>query len=535
MIDRTAARLRPSGPMRRTRAPWLLSVAAPLFAACGPTTGPTDGGGEAGARRSLPSCVDPQVVTGDEGVTSIMIDTRNGQPGLVDLPSPTELTCTAPGSPAPQWVVAYTVPGEGTHAIEVTTINPGTDQNFDTAIAMRRVCQPSSVLEAPEVCFDDDSETREFRSRGSFLAEGGETVFLFVTGYGGMAGGRADEGLAQLDITAEAITPPTITEASILITPDAVRVDVVGGDVGRDASGVWVTFHGPAGELLDIDASGTLDGGDVLTGPLDRPVVGVSTFTETATLPSASTGGATTAHVRIVDRAGVLSERTITVPARIGTVVGVGGACDATNVCDRELACDGSMVCAPAPDRVLACGAAIDVPLMAPTDDMATVATRQSVLEAGGGLFTAPEDCSTATGGQEDIFRITVPAGRFDVILTTDSEGTSGDTPLEPDTILYVRRDCTDASLASASPDECNDDIEASVNQRSTVEILDVGGIDVFAFVELYNGAPEGDGVRYEIAATLRPVLATGAGCDPAGLLNRCEGGTCPVATRVCP
>jgi hypothetical protein len=517
--------------MRRTRAAWL----SLLFAGCTPTPLQLDGGGEAGARRSLPSCVDPQVILGEEGLTSIMIDTRGGEPGHVDLPPPGTGTCTVSGSPAPQWVVAYTVPGDGPHAVEVSTINPGTDQNFDTVIAMRRSCQPTSISEPPDACFDDDSGTREFRSRGSFLADGGETVFLFVTGYGTGAGGRTDEGLAQLDITAEAITPPTITEASILITPDVIRLDVVGGDAGRDASGVWVTFHGPAGELLDIDANGVFDDGDVLRGPLDRPVVGVSTFTETATLPGRATGGASTAHVRLSDRAGVLSERAITVPARIGTVVGPGAACDATSVCDRELACDGSMVCVPAPDRMLACGGAIDLPLMAPTDDMATVATRQSVLEAGGGLFAAPEDCSTATGGQEDIFHVTVPAGRFDVILTTDSEGTSGDTPLEPDTILYVRRDCTDASLTSASPDECNDDIETGENQRSTVEIRDVGDTELFAFVEIYNGAAEGEGVRYEIAATLRPVLSTGAACDPAGLLNRCGTGTCPVATRVCP
>ena len=121
----------------------------------------------------------------------------------------------------------------------------------------------------------------------------------------------------------------------------------------------------------------------------------------------------------------------------------------------------------------------------------------------------------------------------FDVILTTDSPGSSGLTPRDPDTILYVRRTCTDAS--SGAEAECNDDIVRSENQRSTVEIRDIGGVDLSVFVEIYNGAPEGEGVRYELAATLRPVLMTGASCDPLGEENRCDLGTCSVATRVCP
>ena len=494
-----------------------------ILLGCDPMPDVPDGGGP--MHRALPGCVNPDVVEGRLGMVSVPIDTRNGEPGLVPL------SCTTSGSPAPQWVLAYSVPGTDTVSIEVSTVNTGTDVNFDTVIAVRRSCLPRTVDELAESCFDDG--VREGRSRGSFIAEGGELLYFFVTGFGTMYMDRADEGLAQLDITASALTPPTLSSASVLVTGDSVRVEVMGGDEGRDATGVYVTFHGPAGDLLDLNADGVFDGADVLTGDFDRPVLGTTTFSETATLATSTTGGASFARVRIIDRPGVLSERVLTVPARPGSIVSLGETCDATHICGLELACDSVMMCAPAPDRVAACTAAPVLMLAAPTDGRATTTTVQDVLTAGAGLFTA--QCSNFSGGREDLYLVRVPFGRFDVILTTDSEGSSGETLLDPDTLLYVRRTCADATAVSALEDECNDDIAASTNQRSTVTVLDVGGVDFTVFVEMYNGAPEGPGVRYELATTLRPVLTSGASCDPAGVLNRCADAECVVATRTCP
>lgn len=510
--------------MRPRSAP-ILALAL-LLGGCPPTVLPLDGGGETGARRSLPGCVNPVQIAGMTGLVSVPIDTRNGEAGAVGLP------CTTDGSPAPQYVVAYQVPGTGPTAIDISTANPGTDRNFDTVVAVRRTCLPRSVGEAADACFDDEvGRTRETRARGTILAQGGETLYLFVTGYGTMYMDLADEGLAQLDITARPVTPPTIEESTVLITDSAVRIEARGGDEGRDATGVWVTFHGPAGELLDRNADGRFDDGDALTGNFDRPVLGTTNFVETATLEATGLLGVSLVRVRVIDRAGVLSERTITLPARYGAVVGPGDTCGPLAICGPELTCDSMSLCTPAPDRVAACGLATAIDLMAPTDGRATVTTRQDVLSAGPGLFEA--SCSDASGGQEDLYLVRVPAGRFDVILTTDSPGSSGLTPRDPDTILYVRRTCTDAS--SGAEAECNDDIVRSENQRSTVEIRDIGGVDLSVFVEIYNGAPEGEGVRYELAATLRPVLMTGASCDPLGEENRCDLGTCSVATRVCP
>jgi hypothetical protein len=525
--------------MRRWSAPL---PALALALGCQPQPLPLDAGGEAGMRRALPSCASPLVVAGTTGTVSVPIDTRGGVPGSVPLPTPagTDSCTSSSAERAPQVVIAYDVPGTGPQAITVSTVNPGTDGNYDTVIAVRGPqCWPRSVSEPPLRCYDDETGTRDFRSRGAFVAEGGERVFLIVTGYGAMSGGRSDEGLAQLDITAGPVTAPTIDEASVLVTPSSIRVDVRGGDAGRDAVGVRVSFHGPAGEPIDRNGDGAFDARDEASGAFDRPVLGVTTFAETATIAEALTGGAAFVRVRIVDRAGVASERSISVAPRVGAVVGIGEPCDATSVCGPELACGGMGVCAPAVDRALACTSPTLIVLMAPPDGMATTTTRQSVLTAGPGLFTAPSTCgdstaaASASGGREDVFLIQVPAGRYDLLLTTDSPGTAGASPREPDTILYVRRDCVDAR--SAAPAECNDDIATGENQRSTVVLEDVSDVTVAAFVEVYNGAPDGEGVRYELGMTLRPVLGSGEVCDPAGRLSRCAVGECPIATRRCP
>jgi hypothetical protein len=65
----------------------------------------------------------------------------------------------------------------------------------------------------------------------------------------------------------------------------------------------------------------------------------------------------------------------------------------------------------------------------------------------------------------------------------------------------------------------------------SRVTVMNATEGDYYAFVETYGGG----GGAVEIQATLRPVLASGAACDPAGVNNRCMTGTCPAATMMCP
>ena len=300
-----------------------------------------------------------------------------------------------------------------------------------------------------------------------------------------------------------------------------------------------VTFHGPAGELLDITDDGSASDADVLGGRFDRPVTAATRFTETATIAltpteHAAVSTATTAHVVVVDRGGTTSETSLSAAVVSGTVVGPGGMCSPTNVCAGELVCAADMTCQPAADRIAACAAASALVIPMPMGT-ATTGRAATVIETGAGLFTA--QCVVgSTGGREGIFRITVPAGAWDLLVTTDGPGTAGTDPLEPDTVLYLRGVCADASAASAPMEWCHDDIETGVNQRSAFEILDVAPADLFAFVELYGGsAPLDGGARVELSATLRPVLGSGADCDPTGDENRCAMAACPVATARCP
>jgi hypothetical protein len=54
-------------------------------------------------------------------------------------------------------------------------------------------------------------------------------------------------------------------------------------------------------------------------------------------------------------------------------------------------------------------------------------------------------------------------------------------------------------------------------------------------FVEDYGGVAEMTTTRFELRVSLRPVLATGAPCDPDGVNDRCAAGACPAGTMVCP
>lgn len=488
--------------------------------------------GEAGLL--LPTCADPihaEPVDGE--VVSVRFETIGGPAGTLPMPM-----CT--GAPAPQAVVTFTVPGTGTRAVELSLVNSGTDTRFDTVVGVRRDrCVPLSVTEPLDACFDDAVAGREPRSRGTILAEGGDTIFVVVTGYGTMFDGRSDEGIAQLDIGVGGAAAPTLTSASALVTPETVRIEVDAGDADGDAEQLRVTFHGPAGELLNIGTDDVADDRDVLAIPFDRPVSQAVTFRESATYTltaeqHAAIAAATSIEVAVVDRAGLTSETARRTPVVLGVIAAPGDPCSATEVCSAEHACAADMTCQPAADRVAACGLAMALPIPTPTDT-STTGRGTVVLTEGAGLFTA-QCLPTSSGGREGIFRITVPAGAWDLLLTTDSSGTAGTDPFAPDTVLYVRRTCTDASPASAPEDWCNDDIDSTETYRSEVNILDVAPGDVFAFVELWGqGAPPGDGSRVELAATLRPVLGSGEACDPSGGDNRCDLGACPVATRMCP
>ena len=503
-------------------APSTAIVALLVLASAGGCEAPPASTDASVAPTGLPSCDEPQIVTPTEGLTtSVVFDTRTARDGELALG-----TCGG-GTTAPQAVVAIQVPGTGPHTVSVSSVNVGTDTLFDTVLLMRRGTCDATPEDGAEACFDDDLPER--RASGSLRAQGGETVYAIITGYEGVET-HVDRGPVQLDIVARPNAAPTIEGAAVLVTDGAVVVDVTGGDADADVASVQITFHGPAGELVDLDGDGERTAADVLSGGFDRPVSGALRFTERATLAvssSAALASASEAWVRLVDASGTPSEADTVTPVLVGAIVGNGEACDATHVCGAELTCPGGM-CVPSAERVGVCSAAAPIELQRPTATTTSTSV-MGVLMTGTGLFGGP--CG-ATIGREDVYRAVIPEGRFDLVATTDVDGTG----VAVDTVLYVRRVCTDP--ATTPPEEgvgCSDDLEAG-SLRSRLEWRDVPPGELFFFVEDWGGVPVDEMTsRYELRVSLRPVIASGEACDPDEVIDRCEGEPCPVAARRCP
>lgn len=492
------------------------TVIAATIAGAGCDSGaPTGGGDGAVSSVVLPTCAFPRRVDAVVGDTvSVMLDTRGGGSFTGTLGG----TC-GPGDPLPPAVVLeIVVPGVGTHAVEISTANVGTDRTFDTVMAVRRYGCDDLYAQR---CFDDRDTER--RARGTVLAEGGETLWVIVTGYPNAD--YVDRGPLQIDVTARVERRPTIESASVLVTPGGVRATLTGGDPDADGAGTYLTFHGPAGELLDLDGDGDTDTDDYLWRDFDRSVAGALQFTETTTFDGVTApAGAREAWVRVFDSAGAVSEIDVAVPLRSGEIVGSGAACDDSHVCGSELECR-TMVCQATAERAVSCAAASPIAVPAPMGQT-TSAMVEGVLGPGLGLFGASACGSTV--GREAIHTVTVPdVGRFDVIATTDLPGT----PADADTVVYARADCVDPETESG----CADDITYPENARSTLEVLDALPGTLAIFVERWGGVPEGTMLRYALQVSLRPVLDAGASCDPRGQLDRCAGGACPASTRVCP
>jgi hypothetical protein len=478
---------------------------------------PVTMGDEAGVVRA-PSCEAPDLVTLVAGETVMRtVDLRTAPYGVVT-------GCPGSGMPG-QVVYEIVVPGTGQHIVEARTANPGTDRATDTVLALRREDCGGSVSDQ---CFDELSG--DYRTNAAFTADGGDHVYLVLTAYSETA-----EGPVEIAFSAQPNGPPTITSASVVIADQELLVDVDGGDPDGNGAGVTVTLHGPAGELVDLNGDGIRNDADALTGNFARPVTSVRSFIERTrlALDDAQTTralGATSAYVRTIDRAGVTSVSDVVTAVRPGTVVARGEMCSDTFVCPEELLCSGAFTCDPTPTRAATCSAAMALSIPAPTM-MTTTTSTMGNLTSGTGLFSGNCDQSdgpVVTDGTEDVYLVHVPAGAFDLLFTTDLAGTATDA----DTVLYVRTDCTDPG--TGLEEWCNDDITRGSNLRSTVAILDVAEGDYYVFVEPWGTIALDAMLRYELGASLRPVLAAGGACDPAGVLNRCASGACP-ASRVCP
>jgi hypothetical protein len=498
-----------------------LSLAALSLAACGDdsTTPPPDGGpgdamvldggpGTDSGPPAVPVCMATRAVTSEVGVTmTVTGDTSMAATRPVDLGP----GCGNAESPrfAPQEVIEYTVPGTGPLGVELTLVTTGTDMMFDTVIQLRTSCD--AIPTEPNTCFDDtDLAGGELRSTGGFSAMGGDVVYIFITGYSETpVEGFEDRGAWALDITARANTAPEILGAEILLVGDEIRVTAMGADPDGDVLGFNVNFLDAAGDPVDLAAA-----------PLfAEDLTGMTTFTGTAMLTGGNTvrmAGATQAAVSIYDRVFATSAPT-TVPVVDAALVGIGETCDATNICAAPLTCESSVCEAPA-DVVTACGAATDVTVATPTTTLTTASITGSI-DMGTGLFAGR--CA-ATPGLEALYTVDVPAGMFDLVANTDRPGTAMDT----DTVVWIRSECADPTDEVA----CSDDIGMMMLHSNAVVMNAEAGTYTIG-VEIFGGATAA--TAFELEVGLRPVLATGATCDDAGVMNRCAGGAC--ATGTCP
>ncbi len=461
-----------------------------------PTTGPM-----------LPNCEMPLTGSSMVGETlSLSLDTSEGAPGGLDLAG-----CGGSGA-APQVVIEYRVPGTGPMKVVLDTQVPGTSTETDTVIDVREVaCDVPIIRNYPPRCFDDFMG--DFRAKGALSAMGGDVVWLVVTTFT-----AEDAGPIQLDITATENTAPTLDEAFVRLVGESIEVEVTGGDVDGNADGVWVSLLDSTRGLVDVDDDDVADQADVLIEFLDNPVTGATRFTEIATIDVTNVTGASNAMVRLLDDGHAMSEP-LRVPVETGTRVGFGEMCDGMmTVCARELVCT-SGTCQATPARAAACAAAPTITLTAATP----TGSQMGVLMPGTGSFRGT--CG-ATTGTELFYHVEVPdLGNWDLILTTEAPGT----PSGADTVLYVRDECTDPD--SGLEEWCNDDFTGLL---SYVEVLDASGTYT-AFVEDYAGVEAGTSTRFELAASLRPVVGSGEACDPELVLNRCSTGECPADTMVCP
>lgn len=492
----------------------------------GTDAGPPDGGPPLACARttSLDAVLDDTV--------SVMIDTRMTETRPRDL----GLTCGNTESAlrwAPQEIIELHVPGTGLLAIDVDTVFPETTATFNTVIQVRRECE-TVPADFPPVCFDD-AGAMEARTQGRFTVMGGETVYLFVTGYSEPPPetGQVDRGLVRLDVTLRANTAPTVTSGALVLALNDARITAQGNDPDGDARGIALNFLAADGSLLDIYGDGTASADDDVfivrfnPAPTTPDYDGLATVLGTQVNLAAYLRGvrSPTARMRVFDSAFAMSEP-FDAPILEATLVGWNEPCDTTHVCRPEMTCVGG-TCGAAGPIGTACGAAIDLMIPPPAPDMASTITRTGTTGAGAGNVTVPTTCvAQANGsiGAETTYSLTIPDGTFDLSLTTDLMETD-----DTDTILYVRRECADSGTMLA----CNDD-RAPMDFQSDIQLNNLTAGTYYVFVERYGGLQTGT-IVHALRATLRAVLASGEACDPAGVQNRCAMGPCPAATPVCP
>jgi hypothetical protein len=455
------------------------------------------------------SCDAPLDVVGIEGSPTVIdFDTRFGTGSA-------PVFCGSAMVRPPQFIIAYTVPGEGPRDLSLSTVNDETPRTFDTLLLVRRgACRAESDVN--DACFDDGADG-DHRSAGHYLAQGGETVTIIVTGYA-----LADRGTGRLVIESRATHPPHLEAASVWSLPDtSLLVSITGSDEDGDLTQAQLTLHASDGTLLDVNGDGAADPAtDTLSASLVPPPTSTGTTTASGRVPTilhVLPSGAL-ARVQALDALGNASAEIIEVTSVAAEIAGSGEACGGVRICDDGLEC-ASGTCGVASAWARACAMARPVTLEVgtPLDLIGSIPPLTSAITTF--------ECMTHSNGPEDVLAVSLPAGRFDLLASTNAPGTA-----QTDTVLYALARCDDPVSFLG----CNDDVLSGGGTTFTSAITILEAPAALAIVvDTYATGPTAQ--PYELTLTLRPVLDPGAACDWMEERDRCASGHCDASSNVCP
>ena len=509
----------------------LVGLALAGLTACGSDTPPagtdagmTDGGGgtdaqtgsdagtDARTASTAGTCAMPRATTLTVGAQQITGDTT-GAPSAVDLGA------DCGNGPVGQDVLALTLPaGSGNFGVELSLVTEGTSTMFDTVLQTRTACDSDEGSQ----CFDDaDPFAGELRSAGSVVAAAGSTIFVVVTGYAESMDAQT-EGAYALDVTVSPATPPTATSATaVLIDGNDLRVTADGMDADGDIVGVAVELMDASGTVVGLDVDDPPDGMVDVTTIRLRTTEDLTGMTSVGAAARVSFAGlesqlttVTQVRVALLD-ALELSSGTVMATLTRATSAGLSDACDATHICADGLSCTaGTCQLSAAAMATCTAATALTVTAAAPTTVMGTLAATDGGLQG---------TCQAASAA-EVAYTVAVPAGNFDLIATT-----TGMTTGMTDTVLYAQTTCGDPTAEVA----CNDDISSGV-LSSSIAIENATGTYTLV-VDRFAEETPAEAAMFDLTVSLRPVLATGAACDPMGVTNRCAMGACPAMMSVCP
>ncbi len=296
-------------------------------------------------------CDDAMRVTGSlTEVTEVMLDTS-----MIET-RPRDLGLTCGNVTAQYWarqqVIELTVPGTGPLALYVSTQNMNTAMDFHTVVQLRTECStPPTGMETRPTCFDGGITAEDFRTDGGLMVRGGETLFVYVTGWSDPPAIDMTEEEGPVRVTFEFApnTAPALTGGiGVLTAANVIQMHVEGTDAERAPEFLGfglVTARGG----LDFNGDGALD---YFGANISRTVGTTPNFSGEAVVPAASRLGevcrmnaCNQLSVFVVDQAS-LQSATRSIPLVLGQFVASGVACDATHLCDLGLTCDvASSVC----------------------------------------------------------------------------------------------------------------------------------------------------------------------------------------------